>query len=65
MSGILDSKFQNSSPQSHPQPIASVSLIGDGNDANKHRLYFGAGEDDYFNVAGTFDDASFRSEERR
>lgn len=62
MSGILDSKFQNPSPQSQPQPIANVSLIGDGNDANKHRLYFGAGEDDYFNVAGTFDDASFLME---
>ena len=58
MSGILDSKFQNPSPQQQSQRQPSrVKWLCD--DANKHRLYFGEGEDDYFNVEGSSDDAVF------
>ncbi len=57
MSGMLDSKFQNPSPQA--RSAAAVRVVSDENDANRHRVFFGKGADDYFNVAGTSEDAEF------
>ena len=55
MADDLVSAFQNPQPQKQAQPVSTVYMVGDEKDANKFRIYFGAGKDDYFNAVGSFE----------
>ena len=55
MADDLVSAFQNPQPQKQAQPVSTVCMVGDEKDANKFRIYFGAGKDDYFNAVGSFE----------
>ena len=55
MSSELNAVFQNPLPQKQAQPTSLVYMVGDEKDANKFRIYFGSGKDDYFNAAGSFE----------